>query len=59
MGTHYNDNLYSNCFTPREYQVELLEAALERNMIVCLSAPATKAFISIKLVQEMSFDLRK
>lgn len=59
MANQVIDNVYTTCFTPREYQVELLDAAKNRNIIICLGSAPTKAFISIKLIQELSKDVRQ
>ena len=56
---HWFDNVYTTAFTPRDYQVELLSAAKERNLIICLSQQSAKEFISLKLIQELSFELRR
>ena len=39
---------------PREYQLEMLEAAKKRNIIVCLGTGTGKTFISIKLIQHLA-----
>nr|AUZ94233.1 dicer-1 [Recilia dorsalis] len=59
MAHHYADNVYTKAFTPREYQVELLAAAKERNIIVCLGNGPNKVFISLKLIQELANDIRR
>ncbi|GLG98532.1 Endoribonuclease Dcr-1 [Gryllus bimaculatus] len=59
MAYHFNDNVYTKSFTPREYQVELLDAAKERNIIVCLGSAAGKIFIATKLIQELASIVRK
>lgn len=60
MAFHYNnDNVYVDSFTPREYQVELLDRVKNRNTIVCSSTSFGKAFIALKLVQELSWQMRK
>ncbi|KAK9890121.1 hypothetical protein WA026_008931 [Henosepilachna vigintioctopunctata] len=59
MAYYCNDNVYTHTFTPREYQVELLESAKKRNTIVCSSTSLAKAFIVIKLLQEISWKMRK
>lgn len=56
---HWFDNVYTTAFTPRDYQVELLSAAKERNLIICLSQQSAKEFICLKLIQELSFELRR
>lgn len=39
---------------PREYQLELLESAIEKNIIVCLGTGTGKTFISIKLIEHLA-----
>lgn len=56
---HWFDNVYTTAFTPRDFQVELLSAAKERNLIICLSQQNAKKFISLKLIQELGFELRR
>jgi endoribonuclease Dicer len=51
-------NLSVVCFTPRDYQVELLSAAKERNIIICLSSNSAREFCALKLIQELSNELR-
>lgn len=51
-------NLSVVCFTPRDYQVELLSAAKERNIIICLSSNSAREFCALKLIQELSTELR-
>lgn len=38
----------------REYQLELLDAAIKRNIIICLGTGTGKTFISIKLIEYCS-----
>lgn len=52
-------NLSAVCFTPREYQIELLSAAKERNIIICLSSVSAREFCALKLIQELSHELRR
>lgn len=54
----YEGNLSAISFTPRDYQVELLSAAKERNIIICLSQNSAKEFCALKLIQELSHELR-
>lgn len=46
-------------FTPRGYQDQLLECALERNTIVYLPTGAGKTFIAMMAMKRMSEDLTK
>jgi len=39
--------------------VELLDAALHRNTIVCLGASSGKMFLAVMVLREMSYQLRK
>ncbi|GCC37155.1 endoribonuclease Dicer isoform X1 [Chiloscyllium punctatum] len=50
--------IHDNIFTPRKYQVELLEAALEHNTIVCLNTGSGKTFIAVLLTKELSHQIR-
>lgn len=59
MACLFNDNVYIHTFTPREYQVELLDTAKKRNTVVCSSTSNAKAFIAIKLLQEFAQEPRK
>ncbi|XP_055989305.1 endoribonuclease Dicer isoform X1 [Sorex fumeus] len=47
-----------NIYTPRKYQVELLEAALDHNTIVCLNTGSGKTFIAVLLMKELSYQIR-
>ncbi|CAG9759991.1 unnamed protein product [Ceutorhynchus assimilis] len=58
MAFYLNENVYTHTFTPREYQVELLESAKRRNTIMCSSTSSSKAFIVVKLLQEFSWQMR-
>lgn len=55
---HWQDNLSSTAFTPRDFQVELLAAASEKNIIICLGHNSSKEFIALKLILEKSHELR-
>jgi endoribonuclease Dicer len=55
---NFDGNLSAVSFTPRDYQVELLSAAKERNIIVCLSSNSAREFCALKLIQELSEELR-
>lgn len=55
---HWQDNLSSTTFTPRDYQIELLAAAYEKNIIACLGHNSSKEFIALKLILEKSHELR-
>lgn len=59
MAFQWQDNLHSTTFSPRDYQVELLAAASEENVIVCLGHNSSKEFIALKLILEKSHELRR
>lgn len=46
-------------FSPRDYQTELLSHAYEENIITCLPSKIAKEFIALKLIQELSHELRR
>ncbi|XP_032627944.1 endoribonuclease Dicer isoform X1 [Chelonoidis abingdonii] len=50
--------IHDNIYTPRKYQVELLEAALDHNTIVCLNTGSGKTFIAVLLAKELSYQIR-
>nr|XP_023016629.1 endoribonuclease Dcr-1 [Leptinotarsa decemlineata] len=58
MANYLNENVYTHTFTPKEYQVELLDSAINENTIVCSSTSSSKAFIVVKLLQELSWQMR-
>ncbi|XP_006839608.1 PREDICTED: endoribonuclease Dicer [Chrysochloris asiatica] len=51
--------IHDNIYTPRKYQVELLEAALDHNTIVCLNTGSGKMFIAVLLTKELSHQIRE
>ncbi|ELU12939.1 hypothetical protein CAPTEDRAFT_223153 [Capitella teleta] len=51
------DQIHSNMFTPRTYQVALLENALKHNTIVCLAS--RKTFIAVMLIKELAHQVRQ
>ncbi|XP_066598004.1 endoribonuclease Dcr-1 [Prorops nasuta] len=59
MAFSLNDHVYTKSFTPREYQVELLYSAKEKNIIVCLGKNFEQTFLVIKLIQEFATNNRK
>lgn len=59
MAFQWQDNLHSTTFTPRDYQVELLAAACEQNLVICLGHNSSKEFIALKLILEHSNELRR
>ncbi|CAH6850793.1 Dicer1 [Phodopus roborovskii] len=50
--------IHDNIYTPRKYQVELLEAALDHNTIVCLNTGSGKTFIAVLLTKELAHQIR-
>ncbi|VDL72637.1 unnamed protein product [Nippostrongylus brasiliensis] len=46
-----------NCFTPRDYQVELLDKACKRNVVVQLGTGAGKTFIAVLLLKEYGLQI--
>lgn len=56
-GTEEIDDAES--FTPRDYQIEILEAAKERNTIACLGTGTGKTFIAVMLIRENANEVRK
>ncbi|XP_063958969.1 endoribonuclease Dicer-like [Lytechinus pictus] len=45
-------------FTPRQYQLELLETALEQNTVVYLQSGTEKTFLAVMLIKELSWSVR-
>ncbi|XP_075148746.1 endoribonuclease Dcr-1 [Haematobia irritans] len=58
MSFHWCDNLHTAVFSPRDYQIELLASAFERNTMICLGHKSSKFFIALKLLQELSREQR-
>lgn len=58
MALHWSDNVHTTAFTPRDYQVELLAAAVEKNIIICLGHNSSREFIALKLIQELAYQIR-
>ncbi|KAJ8308770.1 hypothetical protein KUTeg_013644 [Tegillarca granosa] len=53
-----NEDIPSNTFTPRAYQVELLDSAIKRNSIICLGSSTGKTFIAVMVLRELSHQVR-
>ncbi|KAL5008233.1 hypothetical protein ScPMuIL_013814 [Solemya velum] len=53
-----NEDIPTQTFTPRTYQVELLDAALQHNTIVCLSSASGKTFIAVMFIRELAHQVR-
>lgn len=58
VGESVQENQESG-LSARPYQVELLNKALERNIVVCLGTGTGKTFISVLLIKELSHQIRK
>ncbi|XP_058442684.1 endoribonuclease Dcr-1 [Malaya genurostris] len=58
MAYYWTDNIHTTTLTPRDYQVELLASAREKNLILCLAHNSSKEFIALKLIHELGFQLR-
>ena len=59
---HAPDAMQADRFTPRSFQVELLDYARRENTIVCLQTGSGKTFIAVMLVKELmsaNVDVRK
>ena len=59
---HGPEGMQADRFTPRSFQVELLDYARRENTIVCLQTGSGKTFIAVMLVKELmsaSVDVRK
>lgn len=50
-----NKEIEMNMFTPREYQVEILEIAKEKNTIACLGTGTGKTFIAVMLIRHFAY----
>lgn len=46
-------------FSPRDYQLELLEQAIEKNVILFLGTGTGKTFISVMLLRELLHQTRQ
>ncbi|RUS80555.1 hypothetical protein EGW08_011695 [Elysia chlorotica] len=55
---HRLENIPSNTFTPRTYQIQLLDAALQRNTLLCQGCPSNKLFLALMVAKEMSSSTR-
>lgn len=53
------DNVHGHIFTPRTYQVELLDVAVQGNTIVCLGTGTGKTFIAVMLIKELAYQVRR
>ncbi|CAH8862901.1 unnamed protein product [Trichobilharzia szidati] len=50
------ENVPNDHFLPSPYQLDLLDAAYERNTIICSSNELNKMFFVVNLIREMRFD---
>ncbi|XP_041353083.1 endoribonuclease Dicer-like [Gigantopelta aegis] len=53
-----HEDIPTDTFTPRTYQVELLDSALHQNTIVCLGSSSGKAFIALLVIKELAHHVR-
>lgn len=58
MAHFWSDNVLTTAYTPRDYQVELLASAYEKNIIICLGHNSSKEFIALKLIHEYGYEIR-
>uniref|UniRef100_A0A8D8QUE6 ribonuclease III n=1 Tax=Cacopsylla melanoneura TaxID=428564 RepID=A0A8D8QUE6_9HEMI len=56
---HWSEHVSRKCFMPHEYQIELFQAVLDKNIIVCTENSTDKSFISLKVIQEFGFRVRQ
>lgn len=60
MTSSSGSSIFDNrSFSPRDFQNELVSQAIERNVIICLSSNSAKEFCALKLIQELSYQLRQ
>ncbi|OWF53355.1 endoribonuclease Dicer-like [Mizuhopecten yessoensis] len=52
------EDIPTHTFTPRTYQVELLDAAVQQNTLVCLDATSSRMFLSVMLLKEHGHQLQ-
>uniref|UniRef100_A0A914VN96 Helicase/UvrB N-terminal domain-containing protein n=1 Tax=Plectus sambesii TaxID=2011161 RepID=A0A914VN96_9BILA len=52
-----NNEVDKQFFTPRDYQLELVEKAINRNIIVPLGTGSGKTFIGVMLIREFASEL--
>ncbi|XP_050424897.1 endoribonuclease Dcr-1 [Adelges cooleyi] len=57
MALIFGDNIHTKTFTPQEYLVELLSSAKKKNVIVSFGGVTNKAFLILKLVQELRYTI--
>ncbi|XP_059486205.1 endoribonuclease Dcr-1 [Neocloeon triangulifer] len=50
----FNDNIYTKSFTPKEYQVELLDVAEVKDIIICLLNRAAQNFVTLQVVNSFA-----
>ncbi|XP_033733992.1 LOW QUALITY PROTEIN: endoribonuclease Dicer-like [Pecten maximus] len=53
------EDIPTHTFTPRTYQVELLDAAVQQNTLVCLGATSSCMFLSVMLLKELGHQLQQ
>ncbi|GFO41768.1 endoribonuclease dicer [Plakobranchus ocellatus] len=55
---HRFDNIPTKTFTPMTYQIQLLDAALQKNTLLCLGCASSKIFLALMVAKEMSSAIR-
>lgn len=53
------ENSTTEEFTPRTYQIDLYEIALQRNTIIYLPTGCGKTFIAVMLIRQLSSAIRR
>uniref|UniRef100_A0A915IC16 Dicer-1 n=1 Tax=Romanomermis culicivorax TaxID=13658 RepID=A0A915IC16_ROMCU len=53
-----NSDIETDIFTPRSYQIELLDKAKKENIIIPLGTGTGKTFVAVMLIKELSADIR-
>ncbi|XP_052768714.1 endoribonuclease Dicer-like [Mya arenaria] len=53
-----NEDIPRNIFTPKTYQVELLETALQQNTVVCMGSMSGRMFIAVMMMKEKARQVR-
>nr|QOW64961.1 hypothetical protein [Lymnaea stagnalis] len=55
---HRLDDIPTDTFTPRTYQIQLLDSALKRNTLLCLGCSESKLFLALMLAKELASPTR-
>lgn len=53
------ENVHSTIFTPREYQVELVDACLRQNTLTVLASRSTRTFLITMVTRELAHLTRR